>query len=110
MIGAAYVSVKGDTHGKTTNPRSLCPPCVPDPGTNTASFGKILENRQEAERAGEQMQHVEAVIKMLDPSYKVAGSPSSAARQTHGSSAAHYTGKRRIQESAGRAQDGYRAE
>jgi hypothetical protein len=56
------------------------------------------------------MQHVEAVIKMLDPSYKVAGSPSSAARQTHGSSAAHYTGKRRIQESAGRAQDGYRAE
>jgi hypothetical protein len=34
--------------------------------------GQILENRQEAERLGEQMQHVEAVIKMLDPSYNVA--------------------------------------
>jgi hypothetical protein len=30
-----------------------------------------LENRQEAERLGEQMQHVEAVIKMLDPSYNL---------------------------------------
>ena len=34
--------------------------------------GQILENRQEAERLSEQMQHVEAVIKMLDPSYNVA--------------------------------------
>jgi hypothetical protein len=38
----------------------------------TASYGKILQNRQEAERPCEQMQHVEAVIKMLDPSYNVA--------------------------------------
>jgi len=34
--------------------------------------GKILENRQEAESLGEQMQHVEAVIKMLDPGYNLA--------------------------------------
>jgi len=34
--------------------------------------GKILDNRQEAERLGEQMMHVEAVIKMLDPAYNLA--------------------------------------
>jgi len=34
--------------------------------------GKILENRQEAESLSEQMQHVEAVIKMLDPGYNLA--------------------------------------
>jgi hypothetical protein len=33
--------------------------------------GKILENRQEAESLKEQMQHVEAVIKMLDPGYSL---------------------------------------
>ena len=33
--------------------------------------GKILDNRQEAERLGEQMMHVEAVIKMLDPAYNL---------------------------------------
>ncbi len=31
--------------------------------------GKILDNRQEAERLGEQMMHVEAV--MLDPGYNL---------------------------------------
>jgi hypothetical protein len=30
-----------------------------------------LDNRQEAERLGEQMMHVEAVIKMLDPGYNL---------------------------------------
>src|SRR5437660_11268676 len=30
--------------------------------------GRILENRQEASNLAEQMRHVEAVIKMLDPS------------------------------------------
>jgi hypothetical protein len=34
--------------------------------------GKILENRQEAESLKEQMQHVEAVIKMLAPDYNLA--------------------------------------
>jgi hypothetical protein len=33
--------------------------------------GKILDNRQEAERLGEQMMHVEAVIKMMDPAYNL---------------------------------------
>jgi hypothetical protein len=33
--------------------------------------GKILENRQEASNLAEQMRHVEAVIKMLDPSYSL---------------------------------------
>lgn len=33
--------------------------------------GKILENRQEAANLAEQMRHVEAVIKMLDPSYSL---------------------------------------
>jgi len=33
--------------------------------------GKILDNRQEAERLGEQMMHVEAVIKMLDSGYNL---------------------------------------
>ena len=33
--------------------------------------GKILENRQEAESLREQMQHVEAVIKMLAPDYNL---------------------------------------
>jgi hypothetical protein len=31
--------------------------------------GQILANKQEAERLGESMRHVEAVIKMLDPAY-----------------------------------------
>jgi len=34
--------------------------------------GKILENRQEHANLAEQMRHVEAVIKMLDPSYNLA--------------------------------------
>jgi hypothetical protein len=34
--------------------------------------GKIHESRQEAESLGEQMQHVEAVIKMLEPGYNLA--------------------------------------
>lgn len=33
--------------------------------------GKILENKQQAEDLAEQMRHVEAVIKMLDPSYSL---------------------------------------
>jgi hypothetical protein len=33
--------------------------------------GKILENRQQAENLGQQMMHVEAVIKMLDPAYNL---------------------------------------
>src|ERR1700736_1392995 len=33
--------------------------------------GKILDNRQEAERLGEPMMHVEAVIKMLAPAYNL---------------------------------------
>jgi hypothetical protein len=33
--------------------------------------GKILDNRQEAERLGEQMMHVEAVSKMLDSGYNL---------------------------------------
>jgi hypothetical protein len=33
---------------------------------------QILENRQKAQELGEQMQHVEACIKMLDPSYSLA--------------------------------------
>jgi hypothetical protein len=35
--------------------------------------GRILENRQEHENLAEQMRHVEAVIKMLDPHYNLAG-------------------------------------
>ena len=34
--------------------------------------GKLLENRQMAQDLGEQMLHVEAVIKMLDPSFNLA--------------------------------------
>jgi hypothetical protein len=33
--------------------------------------GKILENRQERDSLAEQMRHVEAVIKMLDPGYSL---------------------------------------
>jgi hypothetical protein len=33
--------------------------------------GKILENRQQGQNLAEQMRHVEAVIKMLDPSYSL---------------------------------------
>src|ERR1700682_5927907 len=33
--------------------------------------GQILENKQEAQRLAGQMLHVEAVIKMLDPSYSL---------------------------------------
>src|SRR5437870_8660538 len=33
--------------------------------------GKILENKQEHENLAGQMRHVEAVIKMLDPSYSL---------------------------------------
>lgn len=33
--------------------------------------GKILENKKEAERLASDMKHVEAVLKMLDPSYCV---------------------------------------
>ncbi len=34
--------------------------------------GKILENRKEAKRLAEAMQHVEAVIRLFDPAYNVA--------------------------------------
>ena len=33
--------------------------------------GKLLENRQMAQELGEQMLHIEAVIKMLDPTYNL---------------------------------------
>src|ERR1700716_2519940 len=33
--------------------------------------GQILENKEEAHRLGGQMLHVEAVIKMLDPTYNL---------------------------------------
>jgi hypothetical protein len=33
--------------------------------------GKILENRQQGQNLAEQMRHVEAVIKMLDPGYSL---------------------------------------
>lgn len=33
--------------------------------------GKILENKKEAKRLAESMRHIEAVLKMLDPSYSV---------------------------------------
>ncbi|MEK9281130.1 hypothetical protein MTR72_16095 [Bradyrhizobium sp. ISRA442] len=35
--------------------------------------GAILENRQKHEELSEQMRHVKAVIKMLDPAYNLAG-------------------------------------
>src|ERR1700682_4971079 len=34
--------------------------------------GKLLENRQMAQELGEQMLHIEAVIKMLDPTFNLA--------------------------------------
>ena len=34
--------------------------------------GKLLENRQAAQELGEQMLHIEACIKMLDPTYNLA--------------------------------------
>jgi hypothetical protein len=34
--------------------------------------GKLLENRQMAQELGDQMLHIEAVIKMLDPAYNLA--------------------------------------
>lgn len=34
--------------------------------------GKIQDNKKEAERLAQAMKHVEAVLKMLDPSYSVA--------------------------------------
>ena len=34
--------------------------------------GKLLENRQMAQELGEQMLHIEAVIKMLDPAFNLA--------------------------------------
>jgi hypothetical protein len=37
--------------------------------------GLILENRQKAEQPGEQMLHVEAVIKMLDPEANIITAP-----------------------------------
>jgi hypothetical protein len=33
--------------------------------------GKILENRKEAKRLAESMEHVEAVIRLFDPAYEV---------------------------------------
>lgn len=33
--------------------------------------GKILQNKEEAERLAQDMRHVEAVLKMLDPNYNV---------------------------------------
>jgi hypothetical protein len=35
--------------------------------------GQILENRRKHEELSGQMRHVEAVIKMLDPAYNLAG-------------------------------------
>jgi hypothetical protein len=69
-----HVSVNnGDDHGKTTNQRPLRQTGHTDLERLHGELGgKILENRQEAESLGEQMQHVEAVVKMLDPGYNLA--------------------------------------
>src|SRR5205823_13893883 len=41
------------------------------PPSDTELGGKTLENKQEPENLAGQMRHVEAVIKMLDPSYSL---------------------------------------
>jgi hypothetical protein len=42
-----------------------------DPYARPELGGKILENKQEHADLAEQMRHVEAVIKMLDPGYSL---------------------------------------
>jgi hypothetical protein len=105
LTGFSYVSAfNGDTHAQT-NQRPHARPAIQTLERLHAELGgKILENRQQAENLGQQMMHVEAVIKMLDPAYNLARitvKRRQANRPTAGSSAARYTGKR-----AGRAQDG----
>jgi hypothetical protein len=56
--------------------------------------GRILENKRQAERLAADMKHVEAVLKMFDPTYSVrAISAAGASRETRGSSAAPCSGK-----------------
>jgi hypothetical protein len=60
----------GDTNAQTNDAR----PAIQTLERLHAELGgKILDNRQEAERLGEQMMHVETVIKMQDPAYKAPG-------------------------------------
>ena len=52
--------------------------------------GKLLENRQMAQELGEQMLHIEAVIKMLDPTFNLARITVKRGRPTAGSRGALY--------------------
>jgi hypothetical protein len=56
--------------------------------------GRILENKQQHADLAEQMRHVEAVIKMLDPSYSLRAISVKRRSPTHGSSAAPSTAVR----------------
>jgi hypothetical protein len=49
--------------------------------------GKLQANKEEAERLRASMKHVEAVMKLLEPTTAYAPSPSAAGSLTHGSSA-----------------------
>jgi hypothetical protein len=66
--------------------------------------GQILENKEEAQRLAGQMLHVEAVIKMLDPTYNLRRI-SVKRRTANPWFKGHHLPSRR-----GRAQDGHRAD
>ena len=55
--------------------------------------GKLLDNRQQAQLLGQQMLHVEAVIKLLDPGFNLARITVKRRKANAGSSAAHYIGR-----------------
>ena len=85
-----------------------------DPHTRPAIFtlerlhselgGKILENKQEHANLAEQMRHVEAVIKMLDPGYSLRAISVKRRQPNPWFKARHGLPPRR-----GRAQDGHEA-
>ena len=65
-------SINGDDHGKTTNPRPYARPAINTLERLHAELGgQILENKQRHGELSDQMRHVEAVIKMLDPTFNL---------------------------------------
>ncbi len=72
LSGSRYLSGNnGDNHAKTDTKPISSPAIQTLERLHSELGGQILENKEEAQRLAGQMLHVEAVIKMLDPTFNL---------------------------------------
>jgi hypothetical protein len=73
LTGISYVSAfNGDDHAQTYQRPHARPAIATLERLHMELGGKLLDNRQMAQELAEQMLHIEACIKMLDPTYNLA--------------------------------------